>query len=422
MRTLVLSIYASLIVRGFSLLVGATMMSHDAHADTFYVTKNGHNNHTCNDAKSRTKSKLTINAGLTCLTAGDTLSIGAGTYDENIDSNDSEIPSGTSWDNVITISAIPGESVILKPQRAYEVVSLAGAHICYVVFDGLVLDATNVSTDAFSMTNGTHHIRLQNSEIKNAPRQGILVTKGTGGTDHHIFRNLDIHDNGHDSFSHGMYISTSNNLIERNQVYRNSGYGIHIYDDVGDVNNNIVRFNITWGNSTTHCCSAGILVGSGKANIAYNNIVYSNAYGIIAGFSNAIDTKIYNNTVYSNIHYGIQNRSTSANAIIKNNIVYLNPHPIEDLGPNAALARNLTSDPMFVNAAALDFRLKPGSPAIDAGEILSEVTVDFRGVNRTNGNGPDIGAYEFGIDDAASLLMAPSELRVDPTEEDQKIQ
>jgi len=38
----------------------------------------------------------------------------------------------------------------------------------------------------------------------------------------------------------------------------------------------------------------------------------------------------------------------------------------------------------------LDFRLRPGSPAIDAGVVLPSITDDF------TGRAPDIGAYESG--------------------------
>jgi len=38
----------------------------------------------------------------------------------------------------------------------------------------------------------------------------------------------------------------------------------------------------------------------------------------------------------------------------------------------------------------LDFRLKPGSPAIDAGVVLPTINDDF------SGRAPDIGAYESG--------------------------
>jgi hypothetical protein len=47
-----------------------------------------------------------------------------------------------------------------------------------------------------------------------------------------------------------------------------------------------------------------------------------------------------------------------------------------------------------VDAAADDYHLAPGSPAIDAGEALSGVTIDRDGVERPQGGAHDAGAYE----------------------------
>ena len=49
----------------------------------------------------------------------------------------------------------------------------------------------------------------------------------------------------------------------------------------------------------------------------------------------------------------------------------------------------------FVNAATNDYRLAPGSLAIDAGVANSSVTKDRLGVARPQGAYLDVGAYEF---------------------------
>jgi len=56
---------------------------------------------------------------------------------------------------------------------------------------------------------------------------------------------------------------------------------------------------------------------------------------------------------------------------------------------------DFVADPMFVDPANHDYRLKPGSPAIDAGEPLAHIDTDLRGVKRPQGGKPDIGAYEY---------------------------
>jgi type V secretory pathway adhesin AidA len=70
---------------------------------------------------------------------------------------------------------------------------------------------------------------------------------------------------------------------------------------------------------------------------------------------------------------------------------------------------NVANDPGFVNAAALDFQLAPGSAAIDAGvaDLLTEGT-DRDGRVRFQGAGLDLGAYE------ATPVPAPSGPAADP--------
>lgn len=59
-------------------------------------------------------------------------------------------------------------------------------------------------------------------------------------------------------------------------------------------------------------------------------------------------------------------------------------------GPN-----DIKGEPQFVDPSNGDFRLKPGSPGIDAGVAIEAVKTDLRGVARPQGAAYDIGAYEF---------------------------
>lgn len=58
-------------------------------------------------------------------------------------------------------------------------------------------------------------------------------------------------------------------------------------------------------------------------------------------------------------------------------------------GPN-----DLIAEPQFVDPENGDYRLKPGSPGIDAGVTIDGIKTDMLGVPRPQGKGYDIGAFE----------------------------
>jgi hypothetical protein len=63
--------------------------------------------------------------------------------------------------------------------------------------------------------------------------------------------------------------------------------------------------------------------------------------------------------------------------------------------PEAADVSNLVvNERAFVGAARDDYRLAPGSPAVDAGVVMPGVPTDRAGQARSQGARPDVGAFE----------------------------
>ncbi|MBL7064963.1 MAG: right-handed parallel beta-helix repeat-containing protein [Anaerolineae bacterium] len=349
----------------------------------YHVATTGHDSNPGTEAQPF----RTISKGISVLGPGDTLYVKAGTYAENL----SSFPSGTSWDAPVTIAAYPGDEVIVRPSSGSHAAYFTNAH--HVILDGFVFDGANVGYNVIEITSEAHHTRIQNSEITGGPESGILVS---GASDSNEFLYLDIHDNGTDDFGHGIYIESSNNLIDHCSVHHNAGWGVHIYNGHSDgyANNNIVSNNRLYDNASAGNRGPGILLGSGNGNRAYNNLIWGNVYGIQIS-NDAENSEAYNNTIYNN-QVGIFVYAASDSAILRNNIIYQNHDgAITDLGSGTVQDHNFATDPGFVNESGHDFHLQPTSPAINAGIALGEVTEDLDGVARPQGAGYDIGAYEY---------------------------
>src|SRR4030095_5060683 len=82
-----------------------------AQAATYYVSPYGSDYNSCYDAQSPYSARRTVTAGVACLSGGDTLLIGDGTYEERVNNT---IPSGTVGAPTI-VRAVNRNGVILRP-------------------------------------------------------------------------------------------------------------------------------------------------------------------------------------------------------------------------------------------------------------------------------------------------------------------
>ena len=287
-------------------LLGSLVHAQKGEAATYYVATNG------SDSNSGTEEQpfQTIARGVLDLSPGDILYVKNGTYT----AWGRGMPSGASWDSPITIAAYPGHSPVIV-KSAQDVITLHFIDTSYIVIDGFVIDGTS-AVNGVKITYESsiaHHIRIQNSEIAYAT-VGIFVTPGSDGNE---FINLQVHNNGTTDFDHGVYLTSSDNLVEGCSIHDNAGWGVHIYSG-GSANNNIIRNNTIYNNGRSGSRGDGIFLSSGSGNQAYNNDVSGNIGGIRIDYG-ASNTYVGNNTVHGNPAFSIFIGGSSSNTLIESN-------------------------------------------------------------------------------------------------------
>ncbi len=269
------------------------------YGTTYYTAKRGNDAYSCAEAQSRSRAKWTIAGGLACMSGGDRLVIGGGTYAEII--NADQIPAGTARART-TIEGAPGETVILRPTTGGDGGDAVYIYRNYVTIDNMIIDAgSGPKVMGIRIGGGASYFHLNHSEIKNAPYECIGINDATSH-DNSIM-NSKFHNCGFGTGGepqHGIYLRGSNNLVEGNEVYKTAGFCIHLWNGNDRPNdNNIIRRNYVHD-----CTDAGILIGSGANNQAYGNTVVNSGFkrnhaGITVGYGfEPVNNQVYDNKIY----------------------------------------------------------------------------------------------------------------------------
>lgn len=422
----------------FGLVLAQTVRVTAVPTNYYVSNSTGSDARSCATASNLATPKLTISAGMACAIAGDTVNIDGDTYTgttNRIDSQVYTVASGTDFlTGAITVKPYAGETVIIKPPDNQPAIRLTTGAPHYLIFQDLILDMDNGTlagaeggADGVYVGSGAHHNRFLRLEVKNNSANGFQFSDSSGNSPFNEVQHCNIHTNGQSladphglgpggiNNGYGLYVFTSDNLFEYNDIHDNGGYGFHLYNNGGPQNvaRNIVRFNHYYSNGSHGGTNYAQAIAWGADNQFYGNILNGNRGGLLV-YSNSANTLVAQNTIYNNSPFeGIALQYYASAPTVTNNIVYSNGSGIVDYGGTGSpvLAGNVTSNP-WATPPTTDFSLAVGSSALNIGACPTGLAADIIGTFRPQGASCDAGAYELSVGSPSIPVVATMTLIV----------
>ncbi len=345
----------------------------------------------------------TIQAGIDASVEGDIVLVEPGTYFEHLNLNGKNIILCSKY--FTTGDAAFIASTILDGSNTGRVINISQSETSACQVIGFTVQHGNSSTEFETFGGGVYisdasprilHCIIQNNY---APDHGggLYIFGSWSGAK--VF-NCTIQNNTADSFGGGVFMGDcaedaeivnciiSGNTITCNCDFNGGGGGVSLYH-TGKLENCLITNNSapndTVGGGGVYC-DWGTINGWQSIFITGCTITNNTAYNW-GGTSYVIDGGEFKNCIIWGNTDHLGNVSNYDGNIYYNCCSDPSPPGFE----------NTSSDPLFINAAAGNFRLQSGSLSIDAGDnAWSTQSFDLDGNPRIFNNTIDIGAYEYG--------------------------
>ena len=416
--------------------------------NNYYVSKSGDNSNN----GSETSPFLTIQKGLAVVSAGDTVFVKTGIYNEQVTVYGK---SGTASSQT-TISAYPGDLPIIDGTG----INIDGEGALVMIWDKFItfsgFEIRNSSKNGVTTSDEGHNL-IRHNNIHDVMGQGIGLGGDNDIAEYNVVYNTSMnnytkpgsvynaagisarrapnyaiirHNIVHDVWGEGIStFEATHTLIEDNIAFDNWSTDIYISNaNYVTLQRNFVyqTKNMDKSSQVSSASQIGILLGDEKETpiSAYNTIAYNIVYGCKRNLyswgsngSNGMNNLlIANNTfVNSTYHANVQlNPNSNSHVIIKNNIVIQNggllpislknnteltfSNNLWSSTPNilASGMNDIVGDAKLTNTnipyEAASYALTSSSPCINKGVKVGLAT-DY--LNQAIIGIPDIGAYEF---------------------------
>lgn len=298
-----------------------------------------------------------IQSAVDAATYGDTITVGPGTYNEAV-----------SVSTNLTLQSVSGP-------------------------EDTIVDATGLGQPVFTLTNYQSTIDGFTVMGGQASSGGAFTVSQSGA----IIRNNIIKDN-HASRGGGVFAPSGYDaymLIEDNVFEGNTAdyYGGAIM--LGRTATQIVQRNTFRNNSALR--GGAIACQSYGSDVVKNNLFVNNTNALF--FQSYAATKLINNTIVGSTGYALS-KSSYGGINFVNGILWENESNL--LGWGWSVQNSLVDvDPLFVDPANENYRLQPGSPAIDTGMDVTSLglTEDYdRYARPYDGDGLGAGSTGDGSD------------------------